>query len=117
MKTLLSLAAAMISGCAQAPIVAGTIPPQVLELCENIARQYGAHQRVTEKTAIGGIKGYGGAKISLAASKPFMGAVSLTNTFVAAVMIWGFLDGLMEVSDKKAAMTKQCLRDNGVIAY
>lgn len=109
------LAIGCLTGCAQMPV--GDVPAQTLAQCEEIANEYDRTQRVAERAAIAGAKGYGlGWAFKHYALVPNAARFGVT-AFGAAGVFAGALEGLLETSDRKRNMLRECLRDRGHKAY
>lgn len=121
MRTMLKAAACALcvlsaAGCAQAPILEGSVPEKDLAECRSLAEQRSVAQRAIERGAIESARAAGVAagiaKIAEAAGT----SVSLP-LIALGYAVTGALGGVIEAHDNRARIVRECLRDRGHRAY
>ena len=126
MKLALLVLCLIFSGCAQVPISKTPIKDADMAFCQEMASGTG-YDRIAVRTGIAAAKGAatGAAikKIAVSQSISVLGtsAKSTTGLSIGSLIlpfaVFGLIEGAIEVSDNRARIVRECLRDTGYKVY
>jgi hypothetical protein len=124
---LSALAALLLSACAYAPISETPVPAADLARCETVAEQHSLLPRAAVRAGEGAVAGAIGDQIvkrtviagttqAFGASLKTSSVLSVPSLILPFVVI-AAIEGVIEATDRRAAITRECLRDLGHRVY